>query len=96
MTLAAFTDDLRPRLEAKADLRLDPITGKPVLLYPEGLLELNDSAHAIVSLCDGTRSLSDILDHLAGQFETTPDELRADVMECLQDLQKRQLIALVS
>lgn len=81
-----------PRLAAKADLRMDPVTGQPVLLYPEGLLQLNDSAHAILLLCDGSRSVSGIAMELAEQFECEPAELEADVQECLQGLHQRQLL----
>lgn len=90
----SLTEHSRPRLADKADLRMDPVTGQPVLLYPEGMLHLNESAHAILTLCDGKRTVGDILTDLASQFDCSADELKADVWECLNQLQQRQLLAL--
>jgi pyrroloquinoline quinone biosynthesis protein D len=90
--MTALTDAARPVLAAKAELRLDPITGEPILLYPEGMLHLNPSAQAILTLCDGTRSLADIVDHLTQTYEAPAETLRADVVECLDAFLKRQLI----
>ena len=33
--------DIRPKLSSRARLQTDKVTGKPVLLYPEGVLMLN-------------------------------------------------------
>jgi pyrroloquinoline quinone biosynthesis protein D len=35
-----------------------------VLLYPEGMVKLNSSAGAILSRCDGARTVSDIVTDL--------------------------------
>lgn len=85
-------EEARPRLAAKAELRADTITGRPVLLHPEGVVQLNDTAHAIVALCDGTHSLRQILCSLADEFEVTPQDLSHDVAGCLQALLKKRLI----
>jgi hypothetical protein len=47
MTQPMLDDEARPKLAAKAELRMDPISGEPILLYPEGMLRLNGTAHAI-------------------------------------------------
>ena len=44
---------------------------KYVILYPEGLVELNQSSAEILKLCDGTRTLSEIVSTLEAQFATT-------------------------
>ena len=87
-----FHDTSRPVLAAKAELRLDPITAEPILLYPEGMLHLNSSAHAILSLCDGTRSLGEILTALAERYEAPVADLQEDVTQCLEAFSQRQLI----
>tara|TARA_R110002074_G_scaffold170005_3_gene331949 strand:+ start:10313 stop:10588 length:276 start_codon:yes stop_codon:yes gene_type:complete len=42
-----------------------------VLLYPEGLIELNQSSAEILQHCDGTNKLSDIVQILEQKFATT-------------------------
>ena len=44
---------------------------KYVILYPEGMVELNQSSAAILQLCDGSRQLADIISELETQFATT-------------------------
>lgn len=90
----SLTEQSRPRLADKAELRMDPVTDQPVLLYPEGMLHLNDSAHAILTLCDGSKTVAGVITALASQFECPTDELEADVWACLQQLQQRQLLDL--
>ncbi len=90
----SLTEYSRPRLSDKADLRMDPVTGEPVLLYPEGMLHLNESAHAILTLCDGNRTVEAVITALASQFECSIDELKTDVWECLDQLKQRQLLDL--
>jgi len=42
-----------------------------VLLYPEGLIELNQSSAEILQLCDGQHKLADIIQTLESKFSTT-------------------------
>jgi pyrroloquinoline quinone biosynthesis protein D len=55
---------------------------KYVILYPEGLVELNTPAAEILKLCDGTRDLDAIVRELEAKFETTG--LRDDISELLE------------
>lgn len=43
---------------------------KYVILYPEGMVELNQSSAEILKLCDGTRNLAQIVAELEAKFET--------------------------
>ncbi|VVM06458.1 Coenzyme PQQ synthesis protein D [Methylacidimicrobium cyclopophantes] len=81
-----------PRLSAKVRLRWDAVRGKPLLLYPEGVLILNPSAEAILSLCDGRRSVSEIVSELAGRYGAEAVALEADVWELLDKLIERGLV----
>jgi pyrroloquinoline quinone biosynthesis protein D len=83
---------LRPRLAAKAKLRLDPKTGKHVLLYPEKGLLLNATGTAILQQCDGEQTLSTIVTALAGQFQTEPARLEPEVLAFVQRLLDRGLL----
>lgn len=53
-----------------------------VILYPEGMAKLNESASAILTLVDGHKSVNDIVAELEARFPQA-DGLRADVLEFL-------------
>ena len=42
-----------------------------VLLYPEGLVELNQSSAEILQVCDGKNALADIVSTLEKKFDTS-------------------------
>jgi pyrroloquinoline quinone biosynthesis protein D len=44
---------------------------KNVILYPEGMVELNQSSAEILKLCDGTRQLAQLVQELETKFETS-------------------------
>ena len=44
---------------------------KDVILYPEGMVELNQSSAEILKLCDGTRNVAQITADLEQKFATT-------------------------
>ena len=92
MPNTAIDPQSRPALNRRARLQTDPASGEPVLLYPEGLLQLNDTAHAVLSRCDGKATIEDIIASLAGEYEVDADTLRADVLECLADFHGRQFV----
>jgi pyrroloquinoline quinone biosynthesis protein D len=92
--MRAISDLARPQLAKEVRLQIDSITGKSVLLYPEGILELNETAHDILSRCDG-RSVAEIVQGLAEQYEADADALAADVRETLADVHQRKLIELI-
>lgn len=55
---------------------------KHVILYPEGMVELNVPAAEILKLCDGTRTLDDIVRQLERKFET--QGLHDDILELIE------------
>ncbi|SMF95700.1 pyrroloquinoline quinone biosynthesis protein D [Methylomagnum ishizawai] len=55
---------------------------KYVILYPEGMVELNVPAAEILKLCDGSRNLDAIVAELEQKFETRG--IRNDVAGLLQ------------
>jgi pyrroloquinoline quinone biosynthesis protein D len=84
-------DHAQPRLAGGVRFEIDGTTGKGVLLYPEGILELNETAQDIVTLCDGRR-LNEIVFGLAQDYDVDLEMLAADVRETLADLQRRKLV----
>ena len=93
MSATAISDLARPRLAKSVRLQIDSTTGKNVLLYPEGIVELNETAHEILCRCDG-RTLDKIVCELAEEYEADSNALAADVRETLSDLQRRKLITI--
>ena len=91
LTPAQIADDARPRLARGVRLQIDYATGKSVLLFPEGIVELNETAQEILARCDG-RALSDIARALAEDYEVDLATLAVDVREILADLQRRKLV----
>jgi coenzyme PQQ biosynthesis protein PqqD len=73
-------------------LQTDSVTGKSVLLHPEGIIELNETAQAILSRCDG-RTVDVIIRALAEEYDADPEAISADVYETLGDLHQKKLIA---
>ena len=67
--------------------RLDD--GKGILLVPEGVINLNTTAAAVVELLDGKRSADDIASELAARFSASIGSIRADVNELLERLSQR-------
>jgi len=53
-----------------------------VILYPEGMAKLNESASAILSLVDGSKSVAEIVSELEARFPQA-EGLEADVLEFL-------------
>jgi coenzyme PQQ biosynthesis protein PqqD len=65
-------------LVSGARYRWDPVRQQHQLLFPEGILVLNDSGASIVQRCDG-RPIAELLTALADQFPAMDlaDEVRA-------------------
>jgi pyrroloquinoline quinone biosynthesis protein D len=89
-----FDPDARPALAPSVRLRDDPVSGEPVLLYPEGFLQLNATSHDILTRCDGVRTMREIVALLAAEYDAAPAEVEGDVAECLRELQARNFIVL--
>ncbi|HEY0464330.1 MAG TPA: pyrroloquinoline quinone biosynthesis peptide chaperone PqqD [Polyangiaceae bacterium] len=92
MSAEALSLELKPKLAPKTKLRLDPKTGKHILLYPEKGLLLNPTGTAILKLCDGERTLALIVATLAAEFQADADVLRAEVLTFVQGLLDRGLL----
>lgn len=84
--------DSKPKLASHARLRNDPITGTPLLLYPEGALELSGSAAAVLKLCDGVSTVRELSLALADEHDAPADEIEADILPVLSELRDRALI----
>jgi pyrroloquinoline quinone biosynthesis protein D len=78
-----------PVLARGVRYRWDEIRQQHQLLFPEGMLVLNETAAIIVQLCDG-RSLENLSDELSQSFPNNP--IQTDLLELLDRLASRGLI----
>ena len=90
--MSAILDTAKPCLAAKARLKWDAVRAKPLLLFPEGVLVLNPTAQEILALCDGQRTVAEIVKTLGERFGSAAVD--ADVRELLLKLAEKNLLVL--
>jgi pyrroloquinoline quinone biosynthesis protein D len=81
--VTAFEVPSVPRLARGAVLRHDDVRDQDLLLLPERVVKLNGSGAAILALCDGRRTVADIVSELESRFAV--EGLEADVVEFLSE-----------
>lgn len=64
--------------------RWEPSQEAFVIMYPEGIVKLNQTAGEILSYCDGTHSVTDIAAHLAKKFNASESFILAQVNDFLE------------
>jgi pyrroloquinoline quinone biosynthesis protein D len=84
-----LTLDSVPKLWRLARLDYDRVRQRPVLLYPEGAVLLNDTGAAILELCNGSHTVSEIVTILTERYHA---DVSADVTEYLDRMADRELV----
>ena len=79
-----------PRLVTGARLRYDEVREEHLLLIPEGAVRLNPTAAEVLELCDGVRSLDDIVGALSARYEGA--DHRDDVVELVDAMAQKGLV----
>lgn len=79
----------RPRLWRLARIGHDRIRDRPVLLYPEGAMFLNQTGQAILELCDGEHSVEQISSILGQRYSANVSD---DVTEYLIRMARQDLV----
>lgn len=80
----------RPRLATGARLQYDDVREEHFLLIPEGVVRLNPTAAEVLGLCDGERSLDDIVGALSARYEGA--DIGDDVRELVAALAQKGLV----
>ena len=75
--MSGIPDTAKPAIAHGMRLQWEPAQEAHVLLYPEGMVKLNSSAGAIMSRCDGVRTVAEIVADLERTYGLTG--LSADV-----------------
>lgn len=74
--------------------QFEPAQDAYVLLYPEGMIKLNDSASIIGQHIDGQNSIADIIKKVQAMFGDVP-EIEQDIIEYMLVAQREHWIDLV-
>jgi len=89
-----IADDAKPRLPRGVRLREDKVRDRWVLLAPERIVKVNPIAVEIIKLCDGSRSLAEIVAGLAERFNADPERVGADVRGLVASLADKRMVEL--
>src|SRR5437667_10599343 len=76
----------RPKLPRHARLKFDETRQVWVILAPERVLAPDEIAVEVLQLCDGVRSVGDIVDQLTIKYTADREAIATDVIAMLQDL----------
>jgi len=76
----------RPVLPRHARLKFDETRQVWVILAPERVLAPDEIAVEVLQLCDGVRSVAQMIDQLAEKYTAARDAIATDVVAMLQDL----------
>jgi pyrroloquinoline quinone biosynthesis protein D len=76
----------RPKLPRHAKLKFDEKRQVWVILAPERVLVPDETAVEVLQLCDGVRSVAEVVDQLAAKYAAERSAIATDVVAMLQDL----------
>lgn len=86
---AALSPTDRPRLRRGVRTGTDPLGDRPILLFPEGILFLNDTAAAVIGHCDGSRTVADVMHTIGAIYDGVDGN---DILTLVQDLVAQRLM----
>ena len=82
----SISEASRPVLPRHARLKFDATRQRWVILAPERVLAPDEIAVEVLQLCDGVRSVEQMIDQLAAKYAAERDAIATDVIGMLQDL----------
>ena len=82
----SVSETSRPVLPRHARLKFDETRKVWVILAPERVLAPDEIAVEVLQLCDGVRSVADMVDQLAVKYAAERTAISTDVIAMLQDL----------
>lgn len=92
MSAMALSD--RPRLRSPGRMKYDKARKSDLLLLPERVVELNEAAGAILRLCDGQRTIAQLIAELEANYAQTG--LGDDIFEFIASAAERGWLVLCS
>jgi pyrroloquinoline quinone biosynthesis protein D len=82
----SVSEQSRPVLPRHAKLKFDETRQVWVILAPERVLAPDEIAVEVLKLCDGERSVGQMVDLLAEKYAAPREAIATDVVAMLQDL----------
>jgi pyrroloquinoline quinone biosynthesis protein D len=82
----SVSEESRPVLPRHAKLKFDETRQVWVILAPERVLAPDEIAVEVLKLCDGQRSVGQMVDILAEKYAAPREAIATDVVAMLQDL----------
>jgi pyrroloquinoline quinone biosynthesis protein D len=82
----SVSEGSQPILPRHVRLKFDETRQVWVILAPERVLAPDEIAVEVLRLCDGVRSVSQMVDQLAQKYAAERDAIATDVIAMLQDL----------
>ena len=73
-------------------MRHDAGRDRWIILAPERLFDPDEIAVEVLKLCDGARSVADIVTVMAKDYNAPEDEIRGDIIAMLQDLSDKGVV----
>jgi pyrroloquinoline quinone biosynthesis protein D len=89
---AIVTTATRAVLPPHVKMRHDAGRGRWLILAPERVFEPDDTAVAVLKLCDGARTVADIAGELAKEYNAPTEEIVTDIVAMLQDLADKGVV----
>ena len=81
---ASIAPDRRPEIAPLFLFRWEDTQSSYVLLYPEGVVKLNDSAGEILKRCDGEHTVAAVIAELQQTFAEPPERVAPGVHRFLE------------
>ena len=78
-----------PRLRRGVRVGTDPLSHETILLFPEGVLFLNETAAAVIRHCDGSHTVAGVIRSIGEVYDNVAIE---DVTSLLRDLIAQRLL----
>jgi pyrroloquinoline quinone biosynthesis protein D len=64
-----------------------------MLLMPEGVIKIKGTGRDIIGLCDGTKTLSEIIAELKSKYPAAPsDQIQTDALDFLNNLRQKRVL----
>jgi pyrroloquinoline quinone biosynthesis protein D len=98
--------DSIPRLAAKARLKFDKVREKNLLLLPEKVVVLNETAASILTLCDGRQTVNTITEKIRASLQADTETadtsalldlktMKADISEFLREMEDQGWVVIL-
>jgi pyrroloquinoline quinone biosynthesis protein D len=91
-TRPMISGDTRPELPRHIKLRHDAGRERWIILAPERVFNPDETAVAVLKLCDGQRSVNEIAAILSKEYQAPIEEITNDITTMLQDLSDKGVV----